>query len=360
MVGYFNRYSGDINMIPSPQLARTHEGSTQTLGRQMLRCRLVRALALSCIAGIMLTSHAALAQRPDVPPLIKVVVPFAAGGGSDVIARAVSKQLAQRLGTSVIVENRPGGGGVVGATVVAKAPKDGSVLLFHSTSLVTGIATSKKPPFDVTTDLLPVAIVSEGPMLIGVSASSGFKTPQDLVNAARANPQAVTYGSPGIGSIGHLGVELLVDAANVQLRHIPYAGTAPALIDVAAGRVDMTIGSYSALVSQLSSGRVIPIAVTSAKPNPSYPDLPPMASAAPGYNANIWYALFAPAGVPKALMQRLNREASEAARSGEVQALLKPDGGAPVSGTLDELAQRVREDFAIWKRLATEKHITVE
>jgi tripartite-type tricarboxylate transporter receptor subunit TctC len=316
---------------------------------------------LSLLAGLVLCAAPSLClAQPAVPPLMKIVVPFAAGGGSDVIARALAKQLGQRLGTNVIVENRPGGGGMIGAAAVAKGPKDGSMLLFHSTSLVTGAATSKKPQFDVTTDLLPVAIVAESPMLVGVSASSGFKTPQDLIAAARAKPDGITYGSPGIGSIGHLGVELLLEAAKVQMRHIPYAGTAPALVDVAAGRVDLTIGSYSALVSQVVSGRVVPIAVTSAQPNPTYPNLLPMATAAPGYNANIWYALFAPAGVPSALLQRLNRETNEAARTSDVQALLKPDGGTPVPGTLEELAQRVRQDYATWKRLATEKHITVE
>ncbi len=319
-----------------------------------------RRRAFLAALSLLAISSIASAQQEHIPALIKIVVPFAAGGGSDVIARVVSKQLSERLATNVIVENRPGNGGLIGAAAVARGPKDGSVLLFHSTSLVTGAATSKRQLFDVTTDLLPFSFIAESPMLVGVSALSKIKTPQDLVAAAQKSPDGITYGSPGIGSIGHLGVELLNDAAKIQLRHIPYTGTAPALIDVAAGRVGLTIGSYSALASQLSSGRVVPIAVTSAQPNPAFPQLPPMAIAAPGYNANIWYALFAPAGIPPSLMQRLHREATEAARSPEVQTLLKPDGAAPVQGSLPELAQRVRQDYAMWKRLAIEKHIIVD
>jgi tripartite-type tricarboxylate transporter receptor subunit TctC len=320
-----------------------------------------RRNALLTAATILLLTcpGPSVAQNEPLPSHIKVVVPFAAGGGSDVIARAMAKQLAQRLGSSVIVENRPGAGGLIGAAAVARGPKDGSVLLFHSTSLVTAAATAKKPSFEVS-ELIPLAIVAEGPMLVGVSHTSGIKTPQELVAAAKSKPDGISYGSPGIGSIGHLGVELLNDAAKIHLRHIPYSGSAPALVDVAAGRVDLTIGSYSALSSQIVSGRVIPIAVTSAHVNPTYPKLPPLASAAPGYEANIWYAIFAPAGLAPGLLQHLHREAVEAARSSEVQALVKPDGALPVAGSLDELSRRVRQDYATWKKLATHKLISVD
>jgi tripartite-type tricarboxylate transporter receptor subunit TctC len=317
--------------------------------------RSILAAMVMCAAAPM-----TLAQPASVPATMKLIVPFAPGGTSDAVARAIAKELSQRLGNIIIIENRPGGGGLIGATMVAKGPKDGSVILWHSTSLITSSIVSKKPPFNVLTDLQPLAFVSEGPMLVGVSSASGIKTPQELVAAARAKPNALTYGTPGIGSMGHLGIELLVDAAKVQMRHVPYGGAAPALLDVAAGRVDLTMGSYSSLASQLATGRVVAIGVTSAQPSPVYPTLPPMASAAPGYNTSIWYALFAPSGLPNGLVQRLNHEINEAASAPEVLALTKPDGGTRVEGTSETLAQRMRQEHATWQRLTAEKHIVVE
>jgi tripartite-type tricarboxylate transporter receptor subunit TctC len=211
------------------------------------------------------------------------------------------------------------------------APHDGTTLLFTSTSIVSTQATVRNFPYDVTTDLVPVSIVSDGPMLVTVSAKSGIKTPAQLVAAARAKPDGLTASSAGIGSIGHLSVELLNQAANIRIRHIPYKGAAPALTDVAAGNVDMTIGSNSTVAPQVQTGRVIPIAVTSAGPSPAYPGLPTMASAAPGYHATIWYGLFAPAGAPEGLIKLLNREINEIAKTPEFGRILQMDGATPVS-----------------------------
>ena len=246
----------------------------------------------------------------------------------------------------MIVENRAGGGGMIGTAAVAKGPKDGSMLLFHSSSLITAAATMKAVPVDVTTELTPVALVADGPMLVGVSAASGIKTPAELVAAARTKPEGITAGSGGIGSVGHLAAELLNDAAKVQIRHIPYKGAAPALTDVAAGTVDLLIASYSTLGPQVRSGRVVPIAVTSAQPSAAYPGVPPMGSAAPGYQTGIWYGMFAPAGVPPALLARLNAEIVDIAKSGDVQALVKADGAAAVPSSPEELAPRIRRELA--------------
>jgi tripartite-type tricarboxylate transporter receptor subunit TctC len=314
------------------------------------------------LASLALLSHplSASAQQVAIPPLIKVIVPFAPGAGTDVLARAVVAQLSTRLGTNIIVENRAGASGVPGVAAVAKGPRDGSVLLFNSTSLVTAAATARNVPYDVTTDLVPVAIVADGPMLIGVSAQAGIKTPEDLLAAARARPEVLTAGSAGVGSLGHLAVELLNDAAKIKIRHIPYKGAAPALVDVAAGTLTLTIGSYSTLAPQVQSGRVLPVALTSAQPNPAYPGVVPMGNAAPGYRTGIWYGLFAPAGIPPALLARLNRETNEVARSGDVRKLVEADGAAPINATPEELAVRVKQDYLTWKKLATDRQIVTE
>ena len=324
-----------------------------------MKALLVRLISIAALAW---PASAALAQPASVtvPPTIRVIVPFAPGAGTDVLARAVANLLAQRLSTNVIVENRAGGGGMIGTAAVAKGPKDGSMLLFHSSSLITAAATMKVLTVDVTTDLTPVALVADGPMLVGVSAASGIKTPAELVAAAHTRPDGMTAGSGGVGSVGHLAAELLNDAAKIQIRHIPYRGAAPALTDVAAGTIDLLIASYSTLGPQVRSGRVVPIAVTSAQPSAAYPGVPTMGSAAPGYQTGIWYGMFAPAGVPPALLARLNVEIVDIARSGEVQALVQADGATPVSSSPEELAPRIRRELAAWKKLAVDKQIVAE
>jgi tripartite-type tricarboxylate transporter receptor subunit TctC len=302
----------------------------------------------------------AMAQAITFPSSIRVVVPFAVGGGADAFARAVAAQLGKRLGVTVYVENRAGAGSLIGSASVAKSPADGSTLLFSSSSVVTAVATSKKPTFDFENDLVPVAIVCDSPLLVGVSATSAIKTPADLVTIARANPDTVTYGSSGVGGLSHLTGALLEDAAKIHMLHIPYKGSTPALLDVAAGAVDMTFGSYSALAAQLASGRVVAIAVTTLEPSPSFPGLPTMATVVPGYSASVWYGLFAPAKTPPGMVRRLNAEIVEIAKSPELRPLIKSEGASLVSSPPQELSRRMRVEYATWKKLATEKHLVAE
>jgi tripartite-type tricarboxylate transporter receptor subunit TctC len=321
---------------------------------------MLKSLAsLVAVLATFAVAPTAVAQQANFPSTMRLVVPFAAGAGTDVLARAVAAQLGPRLGTVVIVDNRAGAAGVIGSASVAKGPRDGSTLLFTSSSLTTAAATAKNLPFDMNADLTPVAIVADGPMLIGVSVKSGIKTPAELVAAARANPGKLTSSSGGVGTVGHMAAELLNDAGKIQMLHIPYKGAAPALMDLAAGTVDMLIASYSTLAPQIKSGRVIAIAVTSLQPSPAYPGVPTMASAAPGYNVGIWYGMFAPSGLPAAMMQRLNREVNEIAKTAEVRAITQGDGALPLAMTPEELGRRVHGDYATWKRLATERSIVV-
>ncbi len=312
---------------------------------------LVSALALATPA---------LAQQAAVPPLVKMIVPFAAGGSTDVLARTVATQLGQRLGTSVIVDNRAGGGGLIGASAVSKGPKDGSMLLLSTGSLVTAAATSKALPMDVGTDLQAVSLIGEGPMVVAISTKHNFKTPADLVAAARAKPGVLTYGTAGVGTIGHLGAELFDDAAKIQMTHVPYKGTSQALIDLASGTIDLTFAINSSLQSQIASGRVRLIGVTSREPNPSFPGLLPVSSVVPGFDATTWVAVFAPPGTPAALVQRLNREINEIAKSKEVQDQLQGDGVITKPLTPEQGAARIKASFEMWRKLATAKKITAE
>lgn len=315
---------------------------------------------LLALAALSSLAPATLAQNAPIPPLIRVVVPFSPGAGTDVLARAVAAQLGARLGTSVIVENRAGAAGMLGAADVAKGQRNGSVLLFHNSSLVTSAAASRKLPFDVLRDLVPVAMVADATLLVGVSAQAGVRTPEQLVAAARAKPGGITAGSPGVGTVTHMATELLASTARIDIRHVPYKGAAPALVDVAAGMIDMLIGTYSSLAPQIKSGRVTPIGVTSAQPNPAYPGLPSMGSIAPGYTVGAWFAMFAPAGTPAELVHRLNQEINAISMSGEVRELVQADGATPVALSPEAVAHRVRQDHAMWTRLAREKQIVLE
>lgn len=315
--------------------------------------KVVCSLALVCTTS-------AFAQQAALPPLIKLVVPFAPGASTDVIARALAARLGPRLGTSVIVENRAGANGLIGTSSVIKGPQDGSQLVVISSSLLTVAATTANMPFDVTKDLIPLAVLGEGPLVVGVSTASGIKTPAEFVAAARAKQGGLTHGTGGSGTIAHLTQELLADAAKVEIRHVPYRGAALALIDLQGGTIDMLIAARSTLTPGVNNGRVRLIGVTTAKPSPEFPDLPTMGSVAPGFTADIWVGLWAPAGTPPALVERLNREVNELTKAKDYLEVLKADGNLPVIMTPAELGVRVRNDYTTWKKIATAKKIVLE
>src|SRR4051812_1229769 len=201
---------------------------------------------MAIFIGVLAVTFDAGAQ-PSLPKTIKIVVPFSAGASNDAIARAIAGPLAKRLDVAVIVENKAGAAGVIGADAVAKSPHDGSVLLLTSSTFLTAAATQPRLPYDPIAAFTPVAMVGEGPLLLAVSASTPFKSPEDLLAAARAKPDALTYGTAGVGSIGHLATVLLSDAAKVKLTHVPYKGAANAAQDMGGGQIDVMISNYSTL-----------------------------------------------------------------------------------------------------------------
>lgn len=323
--------------------------------------RLLAQLGLAVVSlCVVQTASAQADAEPKVPALVKIVVPFSAGASNDSIARVIAPLLAKRLGNNVIVENKPGAAGVIGADSVAKSPRDGSVLLLTSSTFLTAAATQSKLPYDPLTAFAPVAMVAQGPMLLAVSASTTIKSPADLVAAARAKGGAMTYGTAGIGSIAHMTTEMLSDSAKIQLSHVPYKGAANALMDMAAGQIDMMISNYSSLAPQIKAGRVRPIAVTTRETTPSFPGLPSLSSVAPGFSADIWVSVMAPAGTPASLVEKLNREINEISASPQVRALLESDGAVPTPLTPAELSARIKEDLSRWKKIATDKKIVAE
>ena len=310
------------------------------------------------LLGVVFATSLASAQ--NVPPLVRLVVPFPPGGSNDVIARAMGPQLAKRLNTNVIIENKAGAAGVIGSDAVAKAAPDGSYLLLTSSTFLTTAATQAKLPYDPLGALIPVAMVAEGPLLLAVPSEKNIRTPADLVSAAKAKPGALNYGTAGVGSLAHLATELLNGAANIQMTHVPYKGAGPALIDLAAGQIDLMISNYSSLIPQMKSGKVRAIAVTSPKPSPAFPDLPPLGATVPGYSMDIWVTVFGPAGMPAPLVDRLNKEINEISASPELRTFLDPDGAQPVALAPAAIAARLRQELGQMKKIAAERKISLD
>jgi tripartite-type tricarboxylate transporter receptor subunit TctC len=320
--------------------------------RILARAVVALAAAFAVVAG-------ASAQAP-LPKTVRIVVPFSAGGSNDVIARAIAGPLGARLGVPVVVENKAGAAGVVGSDSVAKSPKDGSVLLLTSSSFLTAAATQKELPYDPLTAFVPVAMVGRGPMILVVSAATPYKTPADIVNAAKAKPGVLNYGTAGVGSIAHLTTELLDDTAKVHMVHVPYKGAANAATDLAAGQIQVMISNYSTVAPLMKGGKIRGVGVTSAKPHPAFPDMQPLATVAPGFDVDIWVGVFAPAGTPDAVVARLNREINAIAASTALAPVLEPDGTLPEAISPATFADRMKDELAQWKKIAADHRIVAE
>ena len=323
--------------------------------------RLLIAQVSLCTLVLQALPGVSMAQA-QIPKVIKIVVPFSAGASNDAVARAIAVPLAQRLQATVIVENKAGAAGVIGSDAVAKSPHDGSVLLLTSSTFLTAAATQAHLPYDPIADFAPVAMVGEGPLLLAVSAATPFKSAEDLFAAARSKPDRLTYGTAGVGSLGHLATVLLDDAAKVRMTHVPYKGAANAAQDMAGGQIDVMVSNYSTLapLMQKDGGRLRALAVTSAQPHPSFAGLPPLAATVPGYVMDIWIGVFAPAGTPAPVVERLNREINAISASPELAVLLGPDGTLPNAVSPSAFAVRVKEELAKWKQVAATHKIVAE
>jgi tripartite-type tricarboxylate transporter receptor subunit TctC len=320
--------------------------------------RTIAALVLAMSA--MLSGAPAVVAQPAIPRLIKIVVPFSAGASNDAIARAIAVPLAKRLQTTVIVENKAGAAGVIGADAVAKAPPDGAVLLLTSSTFLTAAATQAKLPYDPIAAFSPVAMVGQGPLVLAVSASTAYRSPAEVLAAARAKPGALTYGTAGVGSVAHLATELLDDAAKIQMTHVPYKGAANAVMDLAGGQIDVMLSSFSTLAPLVKGGKVRALAVTSPQPHPAFPELPALVATVPGYAIDIWVGVFAPAGTPPQLVDRLNREINEISASPDLAVVLEPEGTVPTAMSPAAFAARIKDELAQWKRVAAEHKIVAE
>jgi tripartite-type tricarboxylate transporter receptor subunit TctC len=307
----------------------------------------MRALLTVTVAGWLVAVASAVASAqsyPDRP--IRAIVPFPAGGLADAVARIVGQKLGDRLGQSLVIENRTGASGTLGAAVVAKAAPDGYTLLMTTGDFVTMPSILPSLSFDPDKELIPITMLAVAPSILVANASSGMNSVKDIVDAARSRPGAIAYASPGVGTTNHLAVEGMAIEGGIKLLHIPYRGGAPAAAAVAAGDVPIGTIAPSAGEGLIQSGKMKVVALMTRQ-RPSFaPNWPTLADAGMDIDAALWVGLFAPAGTPVAIVNRLDAEASSVLHSAETQKLLNSVGtdASPLSQVL--FVQRIKSDAA--------------
>ncbi len=320
------------------------------------------ALCSAMTAGLfaLVSGTPALAQSapwPNKP--VRIVVPFPAGGPTDVVARLLGQRLQEAWGQSVLVENKTGAGGNIGATEVAKAANDGYTLVMASGSIVTvNPHIYAKMPFDATKDFAPITNVAQGPMVIVVGPNVAAKNIAEFIAMAKAKPGQMNFGSAGIGSQVHMAGENFLYSAGIDLKHVPYKGESLALTDVAGGSVEMVPGNLAAMLPFIKSGKVKALGVTSAERSPAAPDIPTVAeSGLPGFVNVGWFGLLAPAGTAKEIIDKVQRDTAAILATDDTKQRLLAVGMTPVGNTPARFAEAIRAESASWAKVVRERKI---
>jgi tripartite-type tricarboxylate transporter receptor subunit TctC len=311
-----------------------------------------------CLAATALAASAAFAAFPDRP--VKLVVPFAPGGGTDAIARALGLGMSQALGQPVIVDNKPGAGTIIGSDAVAKSAPDGYSVLVSTFAHAVNPSLMAKLPYDTQKAFAPVVLLARGPNVLVVRADSPYRSVADVVAAAHANPGKLTFASQGNGTSAHLAGEQFTNLAKVQMTHIPYKGAGPALTDLLGGQVDMMFATAAAVSSQLAGGKLRAIGVTTPRRAPALKDVPAIAETVPGYAVESWYGLFVAAGTPADVVAKLNAAARKATESAEFRKMLEPEGLTVSGGAPTELDDFVRSETVRWSRIVKENNVKAD
>ncbi|WP_397406322.1 Bug family tripartite tricarboxylate transporter substrate binding protein [Polaromonas sp.] len=287
---------------------------------------------------------------------IRVLVPFPAGGGTDIIARVVTNRLTATLGWSFVIENKPGSGGNLGVDAAAKAPADGyTVALGQTSNLAINPTLYSKMPYDSVKDLVPVGLVASAPLVMVVAADSPYKTLADVVNASKAKPASINFASPGNGTVAHLASELFQKTAGVKFTHVPYKGSAQAATDLIGGQVQLYMSSVPTLIGHIKSGKMRAIAVTSLKRVDDLAQVPTVAeSGYKGFEAVTWFGFVAPAAVPKDIVVRLNAEVNKALQAADVQKKLEDQGADVLGGSPEQFGALIKSDISRWAPIIKE------
>jgi tripartite-type tricarboxylate transporter receptor subunit TctC len=306
--------------------------------------RLVASFVLLLAAAGMARAQIAFPSRP-----VHVLVPFAPGGAVDIVARTLGDELSSRWGRAVVVENRPGAGGVVASEAAAKAAPDGYTLIIVATGHALNPHLYAKLPYDSFNDFTPLSLIGTSPNMLLVRADSPFKTLTDLIAAARERPGQITYGHAGNGTSPHLAGELLKYMAKIDITPIPYKGGAPALTDLIGGHIPMTFNNIPESIAQIMAGTVRPLGVTTAVRSPVLPDVPTIAeSGLPGFDTGVWWGLLGPGGLPRDIAAKLAKDCADAVGAPAVKARLIALGATPLGSSPAEFAALIRADYEKW------------
>ncbi len=310
----------------------------------------LRGLAASAlVAATMMMATNVAAQYPD--RAVRLLVGFAAGGGTDVSARLIAKSLTEQWGKSVVVENKAGADGNIATAEIARARPDGYNLLVTTTSIVI-TPVQQKQEYDPYTSFDPITLIGSSPSLAVVHPSMPVKNIKELIALAKAKPGSINFGSAGAGTVPYLATEMFLQETGLRMTHIPYKGGGPAVIGILSGETQLLFNSTAPLRTHVVAGKLRPIAVTAPKRLNIYPEVPTLIeSGLPGFDTKVWFAAFAPAQTPKDIIQKLNADFVKAIRSPEVRVTLEKQGNTVEGSTPDELARLVRTDFDRWARV---------
>ncbi|MFJ1298448.1 Bug family tripartite tricarboxylate transporter substrate binding protein [Pseudomonadota bacterium AL_CKDN230030165-1A_HGKHYDSX7] len=317
--------------------------------------RLLSGLTLLCASGLSLAQG-----YPNKP--IRLIVPFPPGGGTDVLAREAAVKVAGNTGWNIVTENRPGSGGNIGVDAVAKAEPDGYTLVLGQTSnLAINPTLYPKLSYDPEKDLAAIGLIADAPLVIVVPANSPLKSLDDMISAAKAKPDALTYASSGNGTVSHLAAVQLQNAAGIKLMHVPYKGAAQASNDLIGGQIDMYLSSVPTLIGHVRNGKMRALAVTSAQRVPDMPDVPTIAERGyPGFEAVTWFGLAAPDGVPPEIVQRLNAEFTKALKTPDLAKKYQEQGARVLTSTPEEFARLIHDDRIRWGKIVKDSGARVE
>lgn len=310
------------------------------------------ALATLAVLAAFTLPAGAEPAYPSRP--ITLVVPFAAGGGTDSIARDIAKNMSDRLHQPVVIDNRGGAGGALGADIVAKARPDGYTLLFATSTFATNAAVEARLPYDPVKSFTPVAMIGRGPLLVVTSKQLGVQNVAQLISAAKARPDGLNFCSAGNGSINHLAGEMFRQKAGLTMTHVPFKGSGPATVELLAGRIDLFFATVPTILSYVRAGKVSVLAVTSAKRSPLFPNVPTIAEAGvPGLDITTWWGVLAPAQTPAPVIDALNRAINEAAAADPVKARLVQEGADSVRLTPAAFGLALNQELALWRGVAS-------
>jgi len=366
MRAHYTQSGSQIRFIPHPSACRC-KVACRIDSPSIALMQPALALAKSAVVAGMLALTALYpvispgqSSSTNLPKLIKIVVPFAPGASTDILSRLVAQKLGARIGSTMVVENRPGATGSIGADYVSRAVADGSTLMVTGIVFTANAAVQPKLPFDPVNGFAPVAMLASGPQILAVANESPYKSTAELLDAARANKGKLNYGSTGIGSSQHLNTAQFNRMAGTEMTHVPFKGGGPAVTNLIGGHIQVMIFSYSTLMPHVISGKIRALAVTSPTRSRFAPNLPTLSETVPGFSAESWWAILAPAATPQPVVNRLNAEIRAIVSSPEMRAVFDKEGVDPASMTACEFTAFVRSDIDKWRDVARKLNIVAE